>query len=71
MIFIFPNTLQLISEFFEKNKKTNLLYGHAQLLDPDDHKIGLCVALPFKINEHLNGVFSIPTAKYFLETKRL
>jgi glycosyltransferase involved in cell wall biosynthesis len=61
----FSNTVQLISELFEKNKKIDLLYGHAQLLDSDDHDIGLCVALPFKLNEHLNGVFSIPQQSAF------
>lgn len=60
-----PGTLNLISELFQKNNEIDLIYGHAQLLDPDDNKMGLCVALPFKLKEHLNGVFSIPQQSTF------
>jgi len=60
-----PGTLNLISELFEKNNEVDLLYGHTKLLDSNDDKIGLCVALPFKLKEHLNGVFSIPQQSSF------
>lgn len=61
----FPNTLHLIAELFKNYVEIDLLYGHAQLLDENDNHIGLCVALPFKLNEHLNGVFSIPQQSAF------
>lgn len=59
------NTLHLIAELFENNNKIDVLYGHAQLLNENDNYIGLCVALPFKLKEHLNGVFSIPQQSAF------
>jgi glycosyltransferase involved in cell wall biosynthesis len=61
----FPGTLNLISALFNENNKIDLLYGHAQVMDSNDNKTGLCVALPYKLKEHLNGVFSIPQQSSF------
>lgn len=64
-----PNTLSLVAQKFQENENIDLIYGHAKLIDSDDNKIGLCVALPFKLKEHLNGVFSIPQPSSFWRKK--
>ncbi len=54
------NTLNFISDFFNNNKKVDIVYGNCLVIDERDKVLNLSVALPFKLEEHLNGVFSIP-----------
>lgn len=62
---LLPETLNFISDIFQKNTDVDLIYGHALLIDANDNEIGLCIALPFTLKEHLNGVFSIPQQSSF------
>lgn len=64
-----PNTLSIIAQKFQENEIIDIIYGHAILIDADENKIGLCVALPYKLKEHLNGVFSIPQQSSFWRKK--
>lgn len=60
-----PNTFKIVSEYFTKYSNSNIVYGHAIIINELDKQIGNCLALPFKLNEHLNGVFSIPQQSAF------
>lgn len=59
------NALSFISEFFNKNRDVDIVYGNCLVIDENDKVIKLSVALPFKLKEHLNGVFSIPQPSSF------
>jgi glycosyltransferase involved in cell wall biosynthesis len=59
------STLETISNTFLKISDADLIYGNANLIDEKDNKIGNCIALPFKIKEYLNGIFSIPQPSSF------
>ena len=59
------STLETISNIFLKYPNVDLIYGNANLIDENDNKIGNCIALPFKIKEFMNGVFSIPQPSSF------
>lgn len=64
-----PNTLSIVAQKFQENENIDIIYGHAKLIDQNDNKIGLCVALPYKLKEHMNGVFSIPQPSSFWRKK--
>lgn len=59
------STFETISNIFQKLADADLIYGNANLIDEKDNKIGNCIALPFKLKENLNGVFSIPQQSAF------
>lgn len=59
------NTLNYIADFFNNNRLVDILYGQAILINENDLKIGFIPALPFRLKELLNGVFSIPQQSAF------
>lgn len=59
------NTLIRVAELFQNNNDYDLVYANANLIDPNAKSLGLCIALPFNLKEHLAGVFAIPQQSAF------
>lgn len=60
-----PQTLCAISNLFRVYNHCDIIYGHAYLIDKDDNRTRISVALPFKLKEHLFGNFSVPQMSSF------
>jgi glycosyltransferase involved in cell wall biosynthesis len=60
-----PGAVNHIAEIFLSTKNADIVYGNALLINSINKKIGQCIALPFKLKEHLNGLFAIPQPSAF------
>lgn len=60
-----PDTLITIAESFISSPEADIIYGHSNIINDADKILTKCIALPFRLKEHLNGVFSIPQQSSF------
>lgn len=60
-----PGTLHYVSNAFLQDNQIDVIYGHALMIDENDRDKGYCIALPFKLKEHLNGIFAVPQPSAF------
>lgn len=64
-----PNTLNYVSEYFQKNQKVDIAYGNSYITNEFDDINNICIALPFILEEYAHGVFSIPQPSSFWRRK--
>lgn len=63
------NALERVSEIFRTSVNADLIYANSKIINENDKIITLCIALPFKLKEHLLGVFAIPQQSAFWKRK--
>lgn len=59
------NTFNTVADTFIKINMADIIYGHSLIINGKDELIRNCVALPFKLKEYLNDVFSVPQPSTF------
>jgi len=57
--------LMKVAQIFSDQENLDLIYANAKIINTDDKVNGFCIALPFRMKEHIAGVFAIPQQSAF------